>query len=129
MKSESPFQIQPMDALGDIKTPMEDFDFEDAIGDKARDLRKASFLGSSITAKRMRIGGIVALSILGLFIGRSAYLQVANGAYYFNLAEGNRIHDERIVADRGLIMDRSGEVLVRNVPAFALWVGKDRLEE
>ncbi|NQV11885.1 penicillin-binding protein 2 [Candidatus Uhrbacteria bacterium] len=129
MKPQSPFLIQPMDALGEIKTPMEDFDFEDAIGDDARQIRQASFLGSSITSRRTMIGGVIAILILGLFVTRAAYLQILNGSYFFGLAEGNRIQNERIVADRGLIMDRSGQIIARNVPAFSLWVDTDKLED
>ena len=77
-----------MDALGEIKTPMEDFDFEDAIGDDARQIRQASFLGSSITSRRTRVGGIIAVLVFGLFVSRAAYLQILNGSYFFGLAEG-----------------------------------------
>ncbi len=59
------------------------------------------------------------LAIAGVvFFGRVAFLQIVQGSYYKDLAEGNRIRNQVIKAPRGLITDRTGEVLVRNVPGF-----------
>lgn len=56
------------------------------------------------------------LLILGFFIllGRLADLQLIRGKYYKILAEGNRIRRVPIVAARGKILSRGGEVLVGN---------------
>lgn len=56
------------------------------------------------------------LLILGYFIllGRLADLQLIRGKYYKVLAEGNRIRRVPIIAARGKIIARGGEVLVGN---------------
>lgn len=47
-------------------------------------------------------------------------LQLGQGEYYNNLAEGNRIRTEEISARRGLIFDRNKTALVKNKPNFNL---------
>lgn len=56
------------------------------------------------------------LLVLGVFIlmGRLLELQVIKGAYYRNLAEGNRIRRVAILAPRGEILDKNGDVIVGN---------------
>lgn len=57
--------------------------------------------------------GLIVLGILILFT-RLIELQIIKGAYYRNLAEGNRIRRVPIPAPRGKILARGGEVLVGN---------------
>jgi len=54
----------------------------------------------------------------GLFV-RLGYLQILNGDYFSNLADGNRIRLISITAPRGIIYDRYGEVLVTNRAGFS----------
>src|SRR4029077_4951938 len=49
-------------------------------------------------------------------------LQVVQGDHYRSLAEGNRLLRLPVPADRGIILDRSGKILVRNIPGFAVSV-------
>ncbi|MGH2450531.1 MAG: penicillin-binding protein 2 [Candidatus Limnocylindria bacterium] len=49
-------------------------------------------------------------------------LQVVRGAYYRELAEQNRILRLPVPADRGIVTDRNGVVLARNMPGFAAMV-------
>lgn len=64
------------------------------------------------------------LIILGLVIllGRVVELQIIKGNYYRNLAEGNRIKRVSIVAPRGRILARGGEVLVGSREVGGIWV-------
>lgn len=57
--------------------------------------------------------GLLILGFLGL-IGRLIDLQVIRGSYFRALAEGNRIRRVPIVAGRGRILARGGEVLIGN---------------
>lgn len=59
--------------------------------------------------------GLLILGIL-VIIGRLAELQVIKGAYFRELAEGNRVRRVPIVAARGKILDRNGVVIVDNLP-------------
>jgi penicillin-binding protein 2 len=49
-------------------------------------------------------------------------LQVVNGAHYRELAERNRVARVPVLASRGVIYDRSGRILARNDPGFAVTV-------
>ncbi|MBI4082154.1 MAG: penicillin-binding protein 2 [Candidatus Lambdaproteobacteria bacterium] len=53
-----------------------------------------------------------------LVAGRLFYLQVVRGQYYAGVAQGNRIRVVPQEAPRGLILDRNGELLAYNRPAF-----------
>jgi len=60
------------------------------------------------------------LLIIGLavLIGQAAKLQLIYGNWYREIAEGNRIKKVSISAPRGIIYDRKGRVLARNVPIY-----------
>ncbi|MGH2490793.1 MAG: hypothetical protein ACRDF9_04725, partial [Candidatus Limnocylindria bacterium] len=49
-------------------------------------------------------------------------LQVVNGGHYRDLAEQNRVLRLPVEAERGIIVDRNGKVLARNLPGFAVTV-------
>jgi penicillin-binding protein 2 len=66
-------------------------------------------------------GGIIFLFLL-LILGRSAWLQIVKGEYYYQMAEGNRVRIERIEAKRGVIYDSRMRPLVSNVANFLLYV-------
>ncbi|MBU0998347.1 hypothetical protein KJ570_02360 [Patescibacteria group bacterium] len=57
--------------------------------------------------------GLLILSFLFL-VARLFELQIIKGNYYKNLSEGNRIRKVKIVAPRGKIYARGGEILVGN---------------
>lgn len=60
---------------------------------------------------------LIALLIMG---GRLFELQIGEGGSYLLAAEGNRVRTLQKFAPRGLIKDRYGEVIVRNIPSFEL---------
>jgi penicillin-binding protein 2 len=64
-------------------------------------------------------GALMALATLGLIL-RLIVLQVARHDYYTQLSQGNRVRTEPIPAARGLILDRNGEVVASNQPAYQL---------
>jgi penicillin-binding protein 2 len=64
-------------------------------------------------------GLIAVLGFSGL-TARLLYLQVARGSQYTALAAANRTVVEAVPAPRGLIYDRTGKLLVTNVPSFAV---------
>jgi penicillin-binding protein 2 len=64
-------------------------------------------------------GALIVLLTLGL-LGRLFLLQVIRHDYYAELSQGNRVRTEPIPAARGLIVDRHGEVVAGNQPAYQL---------
>lgn len=80
------------------------------VSSAARQRRPARFLVFGLAV-------VVALSALSM---RLFYLQVANGRQFDELAERNRTVLEAVPSTRGLIYDRQGRALVRNVPSFSV---------
>ena len=64
-------------------------------------------------------GALIFAAVLAL-VSRLAVLQVARHDYYSELSQGNRVRIEPIPAARGLILDRHGQVLADNQPAYQL---------
>src|ERR1700730_19011458 len=62
---------------------------------------------------------IMGLATVGL-VARLFVLQVSHHGYYSELSQGNRVRTEPIPAARGLILDRQGEVVAGNQPAYQL---------
>jgi penicillin-binding protein 2 len=71
---------------------------------------------------RFVIFGIVIVLVATALGARLFYLQVARGGYYTGLAQNNRVVLQPLPAPRGLVKDRSGRIVVKNVPAFAVKV-------
>ena len=69
--------------------------------------------------RALTVGALMALATLGL-IARLIVLQVVRHEYYSDLSQGNRVRTEPIPAARGLILDRNGEVVASNQPAYQL---------
>ncbi|HET9388542.1 MAG TPA: penicillin-binding protein 2 [Steroidobacteraceae bacterium] len=64
-------------------------------------------------------GACIALLTIGL-LGRLFLLQVIRHDYYTDLSQGNRVRTEPIPAARGLILDRHGEDIAAETPAYQL---------
>lgn len=79
-----------------------------------------NFVGLLLSPRKINIFlGIILLVIFFIF-GRAFYLQIINGSKYQTLAENNRIRIYHQPAPRGLIYDRHGVPLVKNIPSFSL---------
>ena len=66
--------------------------------------------------------GLVLITLFTALTVRLWDLQVVNGAHYRVLSEQNRILRLPVEAERGNITDRTGYVLARNIPGFAITV-------
>ncbi|NJL96011.1 MAG: hypothetical protein HC915_20905, partial [Anaerolineae bacterium] len=69
------------------------------------------------------------LAIFLLLVSRLYYLQFMEGASYRQDAEENRLQTLPLPAARGAILDRDGEILARNVPAFNVTITPALLPE
>jgi penicillin-binding protein 2 len=85
-----------------------------------------SGIGADTFAARQRrparflVFGLAIVIGIGALTMRLFYLQVAQGTQYFELAERNRTVQEAVPSTRGLIYDRAGNALVRNIPSFSV---------
>ena len=73
-----------------------------------------------IFSGRLKALGIIVTIVIVVLIARMGYLQVYDGDYYANLADGNRIRLVPSVAPRGTMYDRNGKLLVTNHPGFTV---------
>ena len=69
---------------------------------------------------RLKVISYIIVLVILVLIGRMGYLQIYDGEYYANLADGNRIRIVPAVAPRGTFYDRNGTVMVTNRPGFAV---------
>lgn len=69
---------------------------------------------------RLDILAIIIFLVFISLVSRLGYLQVVQGKYYGEKADGNRIRLAPIMAPRGLFYDRNGVLLVSNRPGFTV---------
>ena len=69
---------------------------------------------------RLWVATGIAIFLFFLLITRLWFLQIFKGKDFRELSENNRIRLVRTIAPRGLIMDRTGKIIVENRPAFHL---------
>ncbi|MDG1949964.1 MAG: penicillin-binding protein 2, partial [bacterium] len=74
----------------------------------------------TLSPARVRLVSILFVASFLLFFARSAQLQIIQGDHYARLSDRNRERVELLVPSRGLILDRNGEPLAWNEPAFLL---------
>jgi len=72
--------------------------------------------------------GCIVLAILVL-VGRLVWLQVVKYDYYFDLSQGNRIRNEPLPPNRGLIFDRNGVALGLNAPSYQLELTREQVPD
>ena len=96
-----------------------------ALGQTLRDQQR------ELTVFRSRLM-LAALGILvgfGILLARFTWLQVIQQEYYHTLAEANRISVVPVVPNRGLILDRNGQVLAANYSAYTLEVTPSKVAD
>lgn len=71
----------------------------------------------------------VVIFIFAILLLRLWYLQVIKGEEYKHIAERNRLRILKIPAPRGIIYDRNGNALVRNIPSFDISMARDSIPE
>lgn len=71
---------------------------------------------------RLTIFYLALLATFLVLLGRLLSLQIIQGSYFRSLAEGNRARVSSKPAPRGIIYDRKGWPLVRNVPGYKIKV-------
>lgn len=86
-----------------------------------------SRLEVSVSPAAIRI--VFALMVAGaaLIAARAFQVQVVAGGRYLAMSEGNRSRIERLTPERGIIYDRGGAALVRNVPSFTAAITPENL--
>jgi penicillin-binding protein 2 len=77
--------------------------------------------------KRITIALYLVILISGIFVFRLWHLQILRGNDYRKIDERNRQRVLNILPPRGIIYDRNGKPLVKNIPSFDISVVKEDL--
>jgi len=77
---------------------------------------------------RMMFAAVLLFVLLGLLVTRLYTLQVTDHNDYVTQSDRNRVQVQPLPPTRGLIFDRSGELLADNRPSFTLSLVKERVK-
>jgi len=92
-------------------------------------LRNDSRPQGSRLALRVAVMGGIAIALFAVLFFRLWNLQVLSGDKYLAEAKNNRTREFKVIAPRGDILDRNGEVLVDNRTSLALQLNTQKLPE
>lgn len=107
--------FEPTTFLGRMPYREDEFHWVDADDETVSASRSAESIRFSWL---FSLVGLMAL----LLFARLSYLQVTQGRSHQLLAQGNRMRTREILPSRGVITDRFGTVLAKNVAAFQLQI-------
>ncbi|HVM14378.1 MAG TPA: penicillin-binding protein 2 [Egibacteraceae bacterium] len=91
--------------------------------------RPASLDEAESTRLRLTFLAFLVVSLFVLLFARLWFLQVMAGERYADMAEGNAVRTIATEAPRGKVLDRNGEVLVRNRYAMVVSVQPEEMGE
>lgn len=77
--------------------------------------------------RRLLAAAAVVLLLFGALVVKLINLQITQYEYFSARADGNRLHSQYVPPARGLIFDRTGQLLADNQPIFNLTVVKEQV--
>ena len=90
---------------------------------------KDVFRETRVFTSRSIVIGVLLMLLMGILLTRLFYLQVVEYDRYNTLSKNNRISVVPKAPVRGLIFDRNGIPLARNVPSYTLEVVPDQVRD
>jgi len=84
---------------------------------------------SELFTRRAIFCGLGALVLLLILIGRLFDLQIQQHEHFTTLSQGNRVRIQAIPPTRGLIVDRNGQILAENRPAWRLVITPEQVDD
>ncbi len=78
---------------------------------------------------RIILSVVIAVALLGLVVSRLVQLQIVEYDQYTERALGNRVRTQAVPPIRGLILDRNGQILAENLPAFQLELIPEQVDD
>lgn len=77
--------------------------------------------------RRLLVAGVFIILLFILLLTKVVDLQVRQYDYFSARSDGNRLHSQFVPPARGLIFDRSGELLADNQPIFNLTIVREQV--
>ncbi|HTM68190.1 MAG TPA: penicillin-binding protein 2 [Candidatus Binatia bacterium] len=113
--------------FGAVRAPYADSIIDEAFlggdGIVATDMAaQPAFIGLAIGERKLKAVFAALAAMLTLVVLRAGHVQIVKSAEYARLAEGNRSRQMLVPVERGVMYDRNGTPLVRNVPDFSVAV-------
>jgi penicillin-binding protein 2 len=90
---------------------------------------KNHYLEKFMLTRRCLAAFLFILFFILLLIARLVYLQVIEHSYYTTLSKNNRIEIVPLPPTRGLIYDRNGVLLAKNIPVYNLEISPRQIED
>lgn len=119
MKNENPFELyheKPVKPRGGRS-----LDWEESALDQDSEVEGFAETSESAPLRSTNWFLVLSLAVVCLIIaGKLFDLQIIQGSHLREVAEGNRLRNRTILAPRGQITDRNGEVVARNTASFSL---------
>jgi penicillin-binding protein 2 len=81
-------------------------------------MKSSAALKNMVATWRIILLGIILIAMLIIYTGRLFNLQVLQYSSWLAKANENRTHEINLPATRGMIYDRNGYVLARNIPSY-----------
>ena len=81
-------------------------------------MKSSAALKNMVATWRIILFGIVLIGIFVIYTGRLFNLQVLQYSAWLAKANENRTHEINLPSTRGMIYDRNGYVLARNIPSY-----------
>ena len=81
-------------------------------------MKSSSAIKNMVATWRIALLGIILIVIFLIYVGRLFNLQILQYSDWLAKANENRTHDINLPATRGLIYDRNGYILARNIPSY-----------
>ena len=81
-----------------------------------------SYVGLALGERKLRMAFSALAVLLAIVVVRAAHVQIIKSGDYARLAEGNRSRMLLVPVERGVMYDRNGTPLVRNIPDFSVSV-------
>jgi penicillin-binding protein 2 len=81
-------------------------------------MKSSGALKNMVATWRIAVLGIILVAIFFVYVGRLFYLQVLQYPTWSAQANDNRTHELNLPATRGMVYDRNGYILARNIPSY-----------
>jgi penicillin-binding protein 2 len=100
-----------------------------ALSRRVRGMNKPQGISNTLNSRRILLVVAIILAVFVIYIGRLFYLQILNQDAWVAKAAENSRKENNVAALRGIITDRNGSVLARNVASYNVVITAANLPE
>jgi penicillin-binding protein 2 len=90
---------------------------------------KDDYLEFHLIRRRLVVSAVVVLVLLATLLIRLYVLQVVDYEHFATLSDSNRVRIRALPPARGLIFDRNGVVIAKNLPAYRLEIIREQVDD